>query len=174
MRQLDYDYIVESVAQIEADTFSDGWSLDSVKETMEQVYNKIYFLYGDENIQVLYVLKGKSHRVDMLISTLEETNLKNGQLLGYIISNEIAGESELLRIAVDEKYRNKKFGSFLLRAYIDDEKKFCHNFFLEVREGNASAKALYEKYFFEQIGIRKNYYSNPTENAVIYGINFNK
>ena len=45
--------------------------------------------------------------------------------------------------------------------------KMCKAIFLEVRESNKSASALYEKYDFKKYAVRKNYYKNPTENAVL-------
>ena len=49
----------------------------------------------------------------------------------------------------------------------DTSKEGITDFTLEVREGNKSAIGLYEKLGFESAGIRKNFYSNPVENALI-------
>ena len=46
--------------------------------------------------------------------------------------------------------------------------KEVKSLFLEVRENNTAARKLYEKTGFVEVGMRKNYYSNPTENAVLY------
>ena len=48
------------------------------------------------------------------------------------------------------------------------EVKEVKSLFLEVRENNTAARKLYEKTGFVEVGMRKNYYSNPTENAVLY------
>ncbi len=174
MSEIDYDYIIKSVSELEEQCFSDSWSIDSIDNTMKQNYNKIFALYGNSDLHELYMLAGGECNIKKIHSFGKETCRKTKRMLGYIIASEVAGETELLRIAVDKDYRNMKFGSVLLKAYIENEKENCNEFFLEVRCGNASARALYKKFSYEEIGIRKNYYSNPVEDAVIYGIKFKK
>ena len=48
------------------------------------------------------------------------------------------------------------------------KEKGAERMLLEVREKNSAARALYESFGFEQISVRKNYYSHPTEDAIIY------
>ena len=84
----------------------------------------------------------------------------------YCLTCEILDEGEILRIGTLRKYQNGGAGSFLLQDILRRRAEItCWN--LEVRESNLAAAALYQKCRFEVIGIRKNYYSSPTENAVL-------
>lgn len=77
-------------------------------------------------------------------------------------------EAELMRIAVLKNSRNKSYASTLMFNMIEDLKveniKRC---LLEVRASNKAAISLYEKYDFKIIGKRKEYYTNPIEDAFI-------
>ena len=89
-----------------------------------------------------------------------------GEIAAYCLTCEILDEGEILRIGTLKKYQNKGAGSFLLEhLFRQCEKVTCWN--LEVRESNRAAAALYHKCNFEVIGIRKNYYRSPAENAVV-------
>ncbi len=77
-------------------------------------------------------------------------------------------DSDLMTIAVKNNYRKMGYCSKILDNIIGKamEKKL-RNIFLEVRENNINAIRLYEKHGFHKISIRKNYYKNPLENAII-------
>lgn len=96
--------------------------------------------------------------------------LKFGEtLLGYCIFMTAADEGEILRIAVDKKLRGAGLGKKLLSAVLCEMKEVGINeVFLEVRSGNKSAIALYKSSGFEEIGIRKGYYRDNGEDAVLY------
>ena len=93
-------------------------------------------------------------------------------LAGYIFSSLVCDESELNRVSVLPKYRNRNI-AFMLINYSNDilKKRNCKNVFLEVRERNMPAINLYKKLGFKTIGIRNNYYKNPIENAVLMTLN---
>lgn len=91
------------------------------------------------------------------------------EIAGYIGVQEICGEAYITNVAVFEKYRKSGIGRALLKAACEGAKsRSCDFITLEVRESNAPAIALYESEGFEKAGIRKNFYSSPTENGVIY------
>ena len=70
--------------------------------------------------------------------------------------------ADLLDIAVEPDLRGRGIGSALMQFLIDECKnRSVKEIFLEVRTTNAGAIALYKKFGFEQISIRKNYYSAP-------------
>lgn len=94
--------------------------------------------------------------------------LENEQgLCGYAVIWNIYETSELIRIAVDTKYQKQGYGSILMDNVINTaEKANCEKMMLEVRASNISAQALYRKYGFTQIAVRKKYY-NGVEDAVI-------
>ena len=76
--------------------------------------------------------------------------------------------AELMNIAVLPEYRGKHFASMLLDECIEKAIELkTEKMLLEVRKSNASAIGLYKKYGFENIGIRKNYYTAPLEDAII-------
>ncbi len=88
---------------------------------------------------------------------------------GYIGVQEICGEAYITNVAVFENYRKIGVGRMLLRAACDGAKgRGCEFITLEVRQSNVPAITLYESEGFEPAGVRKNFYSNPTENGVIY------
>ena len=80
-----------------------------------------------------------------------------------------APEWELENIVVASTSRRKGLGKRLLNALLAAAKKTNSTaVFLEVRESNAAARTLYEKTGFEQSGRRKSYYTNPSEDAILY------
>ena len=107
-----------------------------------------------------------------------ETLIKgdNSFIYTYIIDNKVCGYLmvldsidiyEILAIVTIEKYRNKGIAQELL------DKIKTKDIFLEVRESNQVAINFYKKNRFKEISIRKNYYSEPTENAVIMKLEVN-
>ncbi len=93
---------------------------------------------------------------------------KGNKVVGYCIFTAPCEDCELLRIAVDKEYRKHGIGSRMMKEMIrlcteDDGEKI----FLEVRESNEAAIAMYESLGFDEISRRKDYYKKPTEDAVI-------
>lgn len=84
---------------------------------------------------------------------------------GYMSMQVCCGEGDIMRVAVLPDYRRLGIGRTLLEECFSANK--LDAVFLDVRENNIPAIKLYESFGFEKIGIRKNYYSNPTENAVM-------
>ena len=94
--------------------------------------------------------------------------VQNGEVLGFCILRLISGEAELFQIAVADKHRRSGIGSRLLdSALAVCAQNETYAVYLEVRQGNEGAIKLYEKHGFSCSGHRKNYYSNPAEDAVI-------
>ncbi len=94
--------------------------------------------------------------------------VESGVVLGFCVLRLISGEAELFQIAVDEARRQLGLGSRLLQEAL----RFAENngalaVYLEVRAGNAPAIGLYKRHGFVTSGRRKNYYSNPVDDAVI-------
>ena len=96
------------------------------------------------------------------------TALENDKPIAYLIGRIIAPEGEIYRIAVDENYRRRGVGFRLLSFALKTERgRGLEATFLEVRKKNLPARKLYLAYGFKEIGERKNYYKNPTDDAVI-------
>ncbi len=90
-----------------------------------------------------------------------------GQIAGYSVFYLTPPEAELPDIVVDEKYRGQGLGRLLMEKSIQElESRGVDTVFLEVRVSNTPARALYEHIGFEEIGVRKYFYSNPVEDAV--------
>ncbi len=88
---------------------------------------------------------------------------------GFCAVMQNVDSADLLDIAVLPEKRGEGRAKALMQFMLNDlTKKGVTQIFLEVRKSNESAIALYKKFGFEQISIRKNYYSEPTEDALIY------
>lgn len=91
----------------------------------------------------------------------------NSEALGYICGSVIFDELCIERVAVYAKNRGNGIGRRLLGTAVEEAKKLgAETAYLEVREPNAPARGLYKSFGFEDIGIRKGYYSNG-DNAVV-------
>ena len=129
---------IEAVAELEVQCFSQPWSANALAEELNNENSHFLVVFADE-------------------------------VAGYIGVQEICGEAYITNGAVFENYRKKGIGRELIRAACDGAKgRGCEFITLEVRQSNAAAIALYESEGFQPAGIRKNFYSNPTENGVIY------
>ena len=89
------------------------------------------------------------------------------KVCGYLMILDSIDVYEILAIAAVEEYRNKGIAQELL------DKIKTKDIFLEVRESNQTAINFYKKNNFKEISIRKNYYSEPTENAIIMKLEVN-
>lgn len=116
---------------------NDGWSAESFKSEAEK-----------DNGVVLYAVE-------------------NGEISGLICGFHAADEAEITSVAVSPKHRRKGIAGQLMNAYLTALPEITNSIFLEVRESNSPAIGLYEKFGFEKISIRKNFYSFPDENAVV-------
>ena len=131
---------VSGVAELEKQNFSDGWSETALREELDNPY-AMYLVAIDEDSNVVGAA-------------------------GYIQSMD---EADIMNVSVLESVRRQGIASKLLTRLIDIGKERGINAFtLEVREANTSARALYEKFGFENAGVRKDFYTNPADNAVIY------
>lgn len=130
---------IDRIVQIENSSFSDPWSRSSFEEAI-----------NSDNITVFSVVDEK------------------GNIIGFSCLLMIDYEAEILNIAVDNSSRNQGIGTLLATHMLNIcTSNGVEDIFLEVRNSNVSARALYSKMGFTEIGIRKKYYSNPTEDAIL-------
>ena len=87
----------------------------------------------------------------------------DGEVKGVIAVSKVLDECEILNFAVKSNCRGQGIGEKLINSIFEQG----NNYFLDVRESNYPAISLYKKVGFEQINIRKNFYENPAENAII-------
>ena len=94
--------------------------------------------------------------------------LEDAKVVGYVGSQTVCGETDMMNVAVHPDWRRKGIAELLIERLIAELKKMestCLS--LEVRSSNVPAVALYEKLGFHQVGRRPNYYRNPKEDALI-------
>lgn len=94
--------------------------------------------------------------------------LDGDRVAGYVGSQTVLDESDMMNIAVDPQYRRQGIAQALVEELVKClARKGSRCLTLEVRASNAGAIALYGKLGFVQVGLRKNYYRNPREDAMI-------
>ena len=88
----------------------------------------------------------------------------DGEAVGYLLGSLIPPEGEVYRVATLPAYRRRGVARLLLDAFLSESEVT----FLEVRKGNAAARALYEAAGFSLVGERRGYYKDPKEDACVY------
>ena len=119
------------------------------------------------------IFKNSAFNIDYLKTLIKNDSsfiyiyLIDNQVCGYLMVLDSIDVYEILAIATVEEYRNKGIAQELL------DKIKTKDIFLEVRESNQVAINFYKKNKFKEISVRKNYYSEPTENAIIMKLEVN-
>ena len=91
--------------------------------------------------------------------------VEDGVVAGYVGSQTVLQEADMMNIAVADTHRRRGIARLLVEELI--RQLDAYQLTLEVRASNAPAIALYEKLGFTQVGLRKNYYHKPKEDALI-------
>ena len=126
------------IAQLEKRCFSDPWSEKSIASELENPLS-VWLVAVD-----------------------------GGQLIGYVGSQTVLGETDMMNLAVAPEARRQGTGRALVLALVDAlTEKGSHSLMLEVRVSNTPAQKLYESLGFSQVGRRPKYYVNPREDALI-------
>ena len=119
------------------------------------------------------IFKNSAFSIEYLKTLIKNDNsfiyiyLIDNQVCGYLMVLDSIDVYEILAIATIEEYRNKGIAQELL------DKIKTKDIFLEVRESNQVAINFYKKNKFKEISVRKNYYSEPNENAIIMKLEVN-
>lgn len=125
------------IARLESEIFSDPWSERAVADCICRGGMCFVAVSGDE-------------------------------LFAYVIGMLIAPEGEIYRVAVREDRRQRGLGYRLLDYAVKTERgRGLETLFLEVRSKNVPARALYKAYGFTEISVRKNYYRDPDDDAIV-------
>jgi len=94
--------------------------------------------------------------------------LSEGTVCGFCILHRFGPEGEIFNIAVAEAFRGQGIGRQLLEAALEHARADgMERVFLEVRDGNGPARALYDACGFAEIGRRRGYYDKPVEDAIL-------
>ena len=92
----------------------------------------------------------------------------DSEVAGYICAGFLLDEGHILNLAVHPDLRRRDIASTLVEKVINELRmKGCRFLFLEVRVSNHGAIQFYERFGFLPVGYRKNYYMQPTEDAVL-------
>jgi ribosomal-protein-alanine N-acetyltransferase len=95
----------------------------------------------------------------------------DGRVVGYQVSWFVEDEVHLVNIAVHKDYQERGIGAMLLRELIEDAiAKGKTIITLEVRASNEVAQAFYHRFLFRSIGVRKGYYSDNREDALLMAL----
>ncbi len=133
-----------------------------------------------QDFDALYAIEQAAHAVPWSLGTLKNNqderylNLKiveGHQIYGFAICQTVLDEATLFNIAIDPQKQGLGLGRQLLNELITQlRQKGILTLWLEMRESNKKAQALYDSLGFNQVDIRKNYYPTPDgkrENAVV-------
>lgn len=105
-----------------------------------------------------------------------ETEKDNGIVIGAYAGERLSGlicgyfagdEGDITSVAVDPEHRRKGIASRLIELFIRELPENTESVFLEVRSSNAEAIPLYEKCGFGRLSVRKNFYNDPAEDAIV-------
>ena len=128
----------EQIAKLEKEIFKDAWTKAGIEETWREPHSFVFVAEEEK------------------------------QIVGYCIVYCVLDEAEIAKIAVCEKKRHEGVGRRLLEK--TEQKCLDQNIarmLLEVRESNVTARNFYTKQKFVEDAIRRNFYENPMENAVL-------
>ncbi len=137
--RLAYKEDLKGMHNIESSSFAAPWSFEAFKENFFNLFS-------------IYVLA--------------ETD--DGTMIGFGGMQVIFEEAHVMNIAVLEEHRRKGIAGQMLKLMMQEAKKRdAQTMMLEVRQSNAPARCLYQKYGFVPVSIRKGYYSDNNEDAII-------
>ena len=129
---------VSQIAKLEELCFNDPWSENSIASELD-------------------------NKLSLWLVAVEDDNV-----VGYVGSQTVLGETDMMNIATHPDYRKQGIATRLILGLVDAlEKRGSHSLMLEVRASNETAISLYRKLGFSEVGRRKNYYRNPKEDALI-------
>ena len=129
---------LDELMEIEVRSFTLPWSRESYEE-----------LWPLDTIRIWMVRRGS-------------------ELVGYYLVQAVGEERELHVIAVKPEHRREGVGRFMLDHLIAEARaQAAENIYLQVRPSNAAARALYGRYGFQPVGVRRAYYRDNSEDAIV-------
>ena len=141
--RLSEDTDADAITALEEECFTDAWSPALMSQMFASEWDRIYVLEDE------------------------------GKVIGYADVRNMYGDCDLMSICVTREARGRGGASLLmehiLKAAREDD---ARQMLLEVRSSNEAAIGLYRKFGFEELGVRRNYYANPVEDAVVMLLEF--
>jgi ribosomal-protein-alanine N-acetyltransferase len=139
--QENQEFFLDKILEIEKLAFSAPWSLNGFLQELENPVSQLWALMADK------------------------------VLVGYFCFWAVREEMQLLDVAVHPEYRNRGHGSDLLKKVADfASSNGVSRIWLEVRDSGKAARRLYEKFGFVESGRRRNYYTDPVEDAIVMSL----
>lgn len=149
-----HQYISE-IAALESDIFPDPWSEKSIRDTLENPQARIWAIISRQATPCSCASTAPEHA-------------GKPQLLGYVIFYYVLDEGEIARIATSPQHRRQGVAVRLLekmRAFSYEQN--ITRWLLDVRISNETAIHFYKAAGFAKDGVRKNFYANPPEDAIL-------
>ena len=169
---------VEQVTAIDREAFPTMWPPANYKREMKNRLAHYLVIYDDRH--PLEQAEVKTHSGDGLYgkikrwflpgrySAANQTLTISHYIIGFVGFWVMADEAHITSIAVRENYRRQGIGELLIVSVIDMAMRLKARIVtLEVRVSNEGAQRLYSRYGFSKVGIRKGYYNDNHEDAVI-------
>lgn len=136
-----HEFYLDRILEIENLSFSSPWSLNGFVRELENPVSQLWALMSDK------------------------------VLLGYLCFWAVRDEMQLLDLVVHPAYRSTGYGNYLLKKLVHLAfSKGILRIWLEVRVTSNTARRLYEKFGFVERGRRKNYYTDPSEDAIVMAL----
>lgn len=151
----DQQQYISEIAALESDIFPDPWSEKSIRDTLENPQARIWAIISRQAPPC------------SCASTVPE-HAGKPQLLGYVIFYYVLDEGEIARIATSPQHRRQGVAVRLLekmRAFSYEQN--ITRWLLDVRISNETAIHFYKAAGFAKDGVRKNFYANPPEDAIL-------
>ena len=140
---------LDGILRIERDSFADPWNRESFESSL--ALDRMRFLVAEDG----GAGSGKEEGRDETI-------------LGYVVALLLLDEAEIADLAVAPGARRRGLGGLLLdRVAADVAYAGVRSLYLEVRESNSAARALYQSRSFLPVGRRRGYYQHPKEDALL-------
>ena len=136
---------LQDVIEIERASFADPWSREAFETSIEP--QRMRFLVAEDGL---------------------DDCTGERRILGYVVALLLFDEAEVVNLSVAPSARRQGIGGLLLdRMSADLASGGVETLYLDVRESNASARALYASRSFQEVGRRRGYYRHPTEDALL-------
>ena len=160
----DQQEYISQIASLESAIFPDPWSENSIAETLENPQARIWAVISRPTPEQIDC----STAIDITGHSTEPVNTPSAQLIGYVIFYYVLDEGEIARIATSPAHRRQGLAARLLeKMRTFSREKNITRWLLDVRMSNEPAIHFYEAAGFVRDGVRKNFYANPAEDAIL-------
>lgn len=159
---------ITQVMDIERESFPSMWPQTAYRRELQ---NKVarYYVITEQSDQPPAEVSGAPGLWGTIRRIVGgESEEQEERVLGFIGIWLLVGEAHIVTVAVREEYRRMGIGERLLIAAIETALEYDQEVLtLEVRKSNDAAQLLYQKYGFDRVGLRKRYYTDNNEDAVL-------